>query len=249
MTLVSLVTTVLLMQAAPVHTTHYPRHGGQFFTAAGDTLHLEVIWPSPRVLKLYVYDEEARPLPLERLRQVSGRLIAGGVRSPLVLREREALFEMRLPVVSVTTHLSLELTPSNGASPETFQFAFADYTDESVLKVAHEPTPIPETLDATLEALLDDVRDADGLIERRQSAYVFAPAVRARDHALALERFLPQLGDVRPRAEAAIREVVRVAWLLHIATDEGTPAQVEGALDELSRLIAELVPVFTRAAR
>lgn len=230
---------VLLTQPAPAHTTHYPRHGGLLFPVAGDTLHVEGTWPSQRLFRLYVYDVDSRPLPAERLRAISGQVEAAGVISPLTLREDDGFFEARLPTLKLPAEMALQLTLAGGAN-EGIHFIFPSHSDERALTFALEPTVIPETLPATIAALRADVRDAEALMAQQQSAYVFGPAIRVRDHALALERFLPPPGEARIRVEAHIREAVRVSWQAHLAADEGTVAQVQVALDELRRIVHEL---------
>lgn len=234
---------VTLMIQSATHTTHYPRYGGQLFPVAGDTLHIEGTWPAQRVFRLYVYDVDSRPLPAERLRQISGRVEAGGSTAALVLADGEGFFEARVPTLKLPAEIVLYLALANGAEDGAY-FIFPAHSDDRALTFALEPTVIPETLALTLAALRDDVAGAEALMEQQQSAFVFGPSIRARDHALALERFLPASGEARARAEAQIREAVRVAWLLHIASDEGTVAQVQAALDELRRAVAELALAF-----
>lgn len=233
----------LLTQAAPGHTTHYPRHGGQLFPMAGDTVHVEGTWPSQRVFRLYVYDVDSRPLAEDRLRAITGKVEAGGSTIPLVLRDGEDFFEARLPTLKVPAEIALQLTLAGGAA-EGVYFIFPGYSDDRALTFALESTVIPETLAATMAALRADIRDADALMAQQQSAFVFGPAIRARDHALALERFLPAAGAVRSRAATQIREAVRTAWLVHLAADEGTVADVEAALEELRRVAGDLALVF-----
>lgn len=234
---------LLLMQAAPEHTTHVARHGGQFFTAAGDTVHVEGTWPVPRVFKLYLYDQQSKPLPLERLREIGGRVTANAVTSALVLHD-EGYFEARLPNLrSRAAEIHVDLRLSKGAGAEAFVFRFPALSDEGA-SAPGAATSIPQTLAATLAALRADIAEADRLMQLRESAFVAAPAMRVRDHALSLERFLPPPGDRRARAETGIREIVRIAWLLQGATEQGTLDQTNGALDELELAVDDVAAAF-----
>jgi len=238
-----LLAVAVLVQAPPVHTTHYPRHGGQLFPLAGDTIHIEGTWPAQRVFRLYVYDVDSRPLPNERLRDIRGSAAAAGATSALVLREDEGYFEARLPTLPMPAEIELQLTLPGGASDGVY-FIFPSHSDDRALTFALEPTLIPASLALTVAALQADVRAAADLLAQQQSAYAFGPAIRVRDHALSLERFLPATGESRARAQTQIREAVRIAWVLHVANDKSPLAQVQGAIDELRRAVGELGFVF-----
>lgn len=241
MPLAAAVAVLVLQQAIGVHTTHYPRHGGLFFTAFNDTLHVEGTWPSQRLLRIYVSEADGGAVSRERLKSISGIVEAGGAKSGLRLRD-DGVFEARVPTLKSPAEIQVLLT-ENGETGG-MHFIFASHSDERALSFALEPTVIPATLQRTLAALREDVADAADLMEKQQSAFVFAPAVRARDHGLSLERFLPAEPGARAIAEAAIRETVRIAWLLHITVDEDSEAQVRLAIDELRRAVDELPALF-----
>ena len=232
---------LLLQQAIGVHTTHYPRHGGLFFTAFNDTLHVEGAWPAQRLLRIYVSEPDGRAVSKERLKAISGTVEAGGTKTPLRLRD-DGVFEARVPTLKMPAEILVLLT-ENGETGG-MHFIFTSHSDDRALSFALEPTVIPDTLTRTLAAMRRDVDDATELMEQQQSAFVFAPAVRARDHALSLERFLPADPTARAVADAAIRETVRVAWMLHIAVDEDSATEARLVLDELRRMVGELPAVF-----
>jgi len=233
---------VLLLLQDIVHGTHNARHGGVFFSSRDDTFHVEGVWPRQRTLKVYVTDAADRPLDAARLRAIRGRVLIGNADFPLVLREQDRLFEARIPVLRPPAELIVELRTPGQAEPDGFQFIFGGFSDERALSFSTDPTVIPRTLPGVLDALKRDVRDAERLMADNQSAYVFAPALRARDHALALERHFTTLPPGRrPRAEAAIRAAVRAAWLLHTAGDDGTPPQAQAATAELRAAVDDVV--------
>jgi hypothetical protein len=250
----SAIVAALCVSASPVpppaHSTHNPKHGGQFFPAAGDTLHVEGVWPQQRVFKLYVYDASSRPLSLERMRQVQASVDAAGQTFPMLLMSDGSAFMARVPPLGIPAQLVARVTMASASEPEGFSFNFYGFSDEHGLSFDVEPTIMPKTRRAIVAALRDDARDALSLLARQQSAYVFAPALHGRDHALGLEQFLPQLdAAARPRAQDAIRAVVRAAWLLHIAGDDGNNDQVRAAATQFQAAVADVALMFSGAAR
>ena len=244
------IVTALIAMAAPsqdarFHLPHQPLHGGQFFATALDTLHIEGVWPEQRRFKLYVADEWGRPLPEARLRELGGRIVAGDVSVPLTMSVDAEYLEARLPTLKLPAELSLVLAVP-GRADEGFQFSFHAYSDEqNAVRFPIEPTAIPDSLSGILSALRTDQDEIEAVFLRGQLAFVYAPADRARDHLLALEAYLPDLdAPGRARAEELIRAGVRAAWLLHVASDEGTLAQANAARTGLSTAIADAIAAF-----
>lgn len=232
-------------QDARFHLPHEPLHGGQFFPAAQDTLHVEGVWPEQRRFKLFVADEWGRPLPEARLRQLGGRIVAGEVSAPLTVAADAEYLEARLPTLKMPAELSLVLSVP-GHQDEGFQFSFHAYSDErNAVRFPIEPTVIPDSLSGILAALIADQDEVAAVFARGQLAFVYAPADRARDHVMALEPYLPGLPEAqRAQAGELIRAAVRAAWLLHVASDEGTLAQAHAARTGLNTAIAEVAAAF-----
>jgi hypothetical protein len=243
----ALLALVLLAQQGPEHSTHYPRHGGQFVTDAGDTVHIEAVWPRQGLFRLYLYDQSSQPLPVSRLRAVTGRVMIGHASWKLVLREHDRVFEARIPVLKLPGELDLELKLTGRDAVAGYHFVFPVLSDEHAMTFALEPTVIPATLAGLLDALRKDVRDCERLIDSGQSAYAFGPAVRARDHGLALERYAARLAPhPRAGAESAVRDVVRAAWLVHTVVDNGTIEQTRAALEQLRAAVGDAPAAFGR---
>jgi hypothetical protein len=246
---ITIVTLLIAMASGPqdarFHLPHEPLHGGQFFVAARDTLHIEGVWPEQRRFKLFVADEWGRPLPEARLRELGGRIVVGDVSAPLAVAADAEYLEARLPTLKMPADLSLVLSVP-GREDEGFQFSFHAYSDErNAVRYPIEPTVIPDSLPGILAALKVDGDDIDAVFSRGQLAFVYAPADRARDHVLALEAYLPGLAVAkRAQAEELIRTAVRAAWLLHVASDEGTLAQAHAARTGLSTAVAEVMVPF-----
>lgn len=243
----TLLALLLFAQDPAEHSTHYSKHGGIFFTIADDTVHAEGVWPRQGLFRIYIYDQASQPLPAARLRAISGHLQIGTVSRKLVLREHERMFEARIPILTLPGELQVQLKLPGRAALEGFQFIFPQLSDERAMTFALEPTVIPATLAGLLDALRQDVRDCERLIEGGQSAYAFGPAVRARDHGLALERHAARLApDPRAGAESAVRDVVRAAWLVHTVVDNGTIEQIREALSELRAAVDGAPAAFGR---
>lgn len=246
---ITIVSVLIAMAVAPqdarFHLPHEPLHGGQFFSAAQDTLHVEGVWPEQRRFKLFVADQWGRPLPEARLRELAGRIVVGDVSVPLAVAADAEYLEARLPTLKMPAELSLVLSVP-GREDEGFQFSFHAYSDErNAVSFPIEPTIIPDSLPGILAALRADGDDIDAVFSRGQLAFVYAPADRARDHALALEAHLPGLAVAkRAQAEELIRIAVRAAWLLHVASDEGTLAQANMARTGLSAAMAKVAAAF-----
>jgi len=232
-------------QDARFHLPHEPLYGGQFFSAAQDTLHIEGVWPEQRRFKLFVADEWGRPLNEARLRTLGGRIVVGDVSTPLVVGTEADYLEARLPTLKLPAEISLVLSVP-GRVDEGFQFSFHGYSDErNAIRFPIEPTVIPDSLPGIVAALTAARDEVEAVFSRGQLAYVYAPADRARDLALALESFLADLPAAdRARAGELIRVAVRAAWLLHVASDEGTLAQADAARIGLNATIAEVIAAF-----
>ncbi len=229
----------------PAHSTHNPKHGGLFFSIAGDTLHVEAVWPQQRVFKLYVYDEASQPLALERMRQIEGNLEVRGVKIPLVLRNDGSRFDASVPPMSPPATMTLQIRSKKDGEPEGIGLSFVGFSLEDGPSFDLTPTVIPNTLAGLLKAIESDAKEAENLAARGQSAYMFSPALHGRDHLLALDRYLPSLAaDRKARAESAIRTAVRYAWLLHSAGDDGSDPQAREAVKLFSRALTEVVGIF-----
>src|SRR5262245_3378806 len=86
------------------HGNHNPQHGGQFFMAPDNWTHLEGTLPQDRLVRIYVYDDYTKPLPLEKLAPIRGHVItkvtAGGTTKetsfPLVAARNGQYLEAKL---------------------------------------------------------------------------------------------------------------------------------------------------------
>jgi hypothetical protein len=230
---------------------HSPQHGGMFLPAANDTLHLEAVWPMQRIVRVFVYGEDMRPVAPDRLLSIHGSINVAGQAFPL-RPTTDGFLEARVPTLPLPASMTLDIALGQGLGDERFAITFSGYSVESrPYDFLLPPTPIPGTLAALLTALHDDQRDAQASVDSNGLIFAYAPAVRARDHLLALDGYVPSLAPAaRPRAEAAIRAGVRAAWLLHVAADDGiSPWAVRGSVGVLSEALADVVAAFGGASR
>jgi hypothetical protein len=228
-----------------------PQHGGILVAAAGDTMHVEVAWPLQRVVRVFVYDSAMRPIPPDRLLGLRGRIAVAG--QAYELRPSSAgLLEARIPSLAVPARMTLEMSLTPGGVEEPFSLVFSGYSvEKDTIDFVLPPTPIPGTLAGLLSALRDDKRDAHDTVNGGGLTVAYAPAVRARDHVLALEPYVSALPPAaRPRADAAALAALRAAWLLHVAADNAlTPFEVRAAADLLADALDDVVDAFDGASR
>jgi hypothetical protein len=231
--------------AAQAEHNHTPLHGGVLLPAAHDTLHIEAVWPMQRIVRVFIYDQAMRPMAPDRRLDIRGRIGVGS--ETFALRPSDDGFlEARIPSSPIPAQMTLDIAWTRGPD-ERFNLVFPAYSvDSRAFDFTLPPTPIPDTLSGLLAALRDDARDAHASVDGDGLIFAYAPAVRARDHLLALEAYVPRLAPSRrPRAEAALLAAVRGAWLLHIAADSGiSPWQISGSVGVLTEALDEVVDAF-----
>lgn len=238
-----------LLQTPPPHADHAPRLGGQFAVVADDTLHVEGLWAQQRRFVLVVTGVHGETLMPDRLRSFGARVdVAEGRGTPLTLTS-DGTLEAQIPSLPLPARITVTMTTDSG--DERLPFVFPTYskaTDADMFPLL--PTEIPATLPALLSALASDVADARLLVARGDVLFVYAAAVRARDRGLALEAYVaarPQADQARARS--SVMDVVRTAWLLHIAADSGTTPQARAAVDALHAAVLDATAVFAEGRR
>ncbi len=229
-----------------IHVPHVAVHGGIFADAAGDTLHLEGVWPAQRVFRLYVSDSHGSPLASARMRELRGRVVNGDRDvAPLILSTDATYLEARVEPRQPPTSITIALRASDGAPDERIGLTFARFSVDEVELFAVPPTVIPATLPEIVTLVRIESREARALFDGTSTRGVYVEVSRVRDLALALEPYAArQAPNARTRAETAIRTALRRSWLLHVAADEGLPFQVRLAARMLAEAIDELVAAF-----
>lgn len=105
--------------------------------------------------------------------------------------------------------------------------------------------PIPDRIEDILAQLKTRDSQVGELITKGNFPAVYVPAFQAKDLAIALEARLDTLTPAkRDVAAPAIREVVRLAWLLDAAGDLGNRQELLAAHQSFSSSVAQLVAAY-----
>ena len=132
------------------HGNHNPQHGGQFFMAPDNWHHIEGAYPQSRVFRLYLYDDYARPLPVDQIKQVRGRVVTKETfdatthttkeiaSAPLVASNAGPYLEARVADVGAPTEMSAKVRFKDGTPEYRFDFTFAAVTTD--------PSPAPASI-------------------------------------------------------------------------------------------------------
>jgi Cu+-exporting ATPase len=242
------------------HGDHNPRHGGQFFMAPDQWHHLEGILLPDGVFRLYLYDDFTRPIA------------AGGVRGEIALEdgEREVLLELapadggawleardpRLEKTPIALSARLHFAQPPGES--VFDFRFERAVDPGLAEAPASPAaagaPAPELSDASplppaeiARELRRRMAQIDSTLAAGQLAELHRPALEAKELALALQARSSWRDALAPsdreRGDAAVREIVRQAWLLDLYGDSGRRAPSQASAEALGRAIELLLPL------
>ena len=217
------------------HGNHNPQHGGAFFMAPDNWHHVEGAYPRAGVFRLYLYDDYSRPLSADRLRRAAARVEAPR-EVPLVARSGGFL-EARVPVASLPAQMTAKVRFKPGEPEHRFDFAFTDYTKDT--KDTKDTTDTKEVgasegqtrdVDSTRtprDQLKDLARQIADAIARRAFGEIWVPALQAKDVALAIETATTDRR--RDAVSAAVRELVRAAWMLDTYGDLGNAQQIADA--------------------
>jgi hypothetical protein len=133
------------------HGDHNPRHGGQFFMAADNWHHVEGIHPLPRVFRLYLYDDYARPLSAERMKTVRARVVTRERFDPATRRTTELTFfplrvagggaylEARIDPSTLPAEMTAKVQFGRDAAEHRFDFTFPTLTQAPPVPAAAAP--------------------------------------------------------------------------------------------------------------
>jgi hypothetical protein len=145
---------------ARAHGNHNPQHGGLFFMAPDNWHHLEGTYPRAGVFRLYLYDDYTKPLPRDRVRKTTARLVLKEAFDPAtrIAKEESAVplvpaqngryLEARVGKMSFPAQMTAKIKFQPAAPEHRFDFAFAEYSTEPVMPRttdnAAASTPVPE---------------------------------------------------------------------------------------------------------
>lgn len=253
-------TAAIRVQRAAAHGNHNPQHGGQFFMAQDYWHHVEGVYPSPGVFRLYLYDDYTKPLAADRVRAVRARIVSEETdprtfavketRSvALVPGEGGAYLEAAVDPAAPPATLILQAVFADGGKEQRFDFTFADFSADSA----------PPALDVATRLMMDVPDDPAALVrmlvERREAlteivgrgglSEVWVPALQGKDLALALELHAREFPEARRAAvAAATHDVVQAAFRLDSSGDRGERDAVQRAAEQFARAVTALEATF-----
>ncbi|MGE0361916.1 MAG: heavy metal-binding domain-containing protein [Vicinamibacterales bacterium] len=253
-------TAAIRVHRAAAHGNHNPQHGGQFFMAQDYWHHVEGVYPSPGVFRLYVYDDYTKPLAADQVKAIRARLVKEqtdprtfAVKEvsavPLTPAEDGTYLEATVDAVPPPAELVLQAVFAAGGKEQRFDFAFADFSVDSA----------PPAMDVATRLMMDVPDDPAALVkmlvERRESlreivgrgglSEVWVPALQGKDLALALELHAREFPAARRAAVAsATRDVVQAAFRLDSSGDRGEREAVQRAAEQFAQGVTRLEAAF-----
>lgn len=126
--------------AARAHGNHNPQHGGQFFMAPDSWHHIEGVYLSSGVFRLYLYDDFTRPLALAKVRGVSARVVTKQQFDPATRTTKEITavplvrngryLEARIGTAPLPAQMSAKVKFEPAAPEHLFDFTFDAYSKD-----------------------------------------------------------------------------------------------------------------------
>ncbi len=220
------------------HGDHNPRHGGILFMAPDGVHHLEGALEDG-AFRLYFYDSFTRPVEptpfAARVVEADDR--GAPIGEPVTLAGGADFLEAPFATdpegrSAFTAFVRFPETPETvGVEAEQrFDFIFLSESERAALAEAAGTVRVagglPELrIPGSAEEILREIHDRDrrvqALIEAGRWADLFIPALEAKDLALAYSEKAPE-----PRPWAALKQIVRGAWLLDMYGDLGDRVRV-----------------------
>ena len=254
-------TTAVRVQKSLAHGNHNPQHGGQFFMASDYWHHVEGVYPSPGVFRLYLFDDYTKPLAADKIKGVKARVVTKEETNPTTFVTREVAavaltpsadgpyLEGTIEALPVPAEVIVQATFTAGGKEQRFDFAFPAHSvataTEAMDGAAILALDVPDSASAVLEMLVERRNTVRALVERGGLSELWVPALQAKELALALEyhaREFPQ--KRRDDVEAATREVVLSAFRLDAAGDRGEREDVVKASGTLVQAVTRIESLF-----
>jgi len=249
------------VQKAAAHGNHNPQHGGQFFMAQDYWHHVEGVYPSPGVFRLYLYDDYTKPLAHDKVQAIRARLVTREETNPTTFVTKEvssvpltvaadgAYLEASLDTLPLPANLTMQAVFVPGGKEQRFDFAFAEFSTDTA----------PPAMDVATRLMMDVPDDPPSLVkmlvERREVlreivgrgglSEVWVPALQGKDLALALELHAREFPEARrATVAAATHQVVQAAFRLDSAGDRGERELVQKAAEQFALGVAVLETAF-----
>ncbi len=254
-------TRAVRVQRAAAHGNHNPQHGGQFFMAQDYWHHVEGVYPSPGVFRLYLYDDYTKPLPRAKVEAVKARLVTKEATDPQTFVTKEVASVPLLPAddgsyleaavdsLPLPANITMQAVFAPDGAEQRFDFAFADFSTDSMpaaLDVAARlMMDIPDTPGELVAMLVERRASLDEIVARGGLSEVWVPALQGKELALALEMHAREFPAAR-RAEVAhaSRAIVLSAFRLDSAGDRGERDVVQRAAVEFADAVKVMQTAF-----
>lgn len=254
-------TQAVRVHKAAAHGNHNPQHGGQFFMAQDYWHHVEGVYPSPGVFRLYLYDDYTKPLAADKVKAIKARLVTKEETNPTTFVTKEvasvplavggdgAYLEAAIDTLPLPANLTMQAVFTPDGKEQRFDFAFADFSTDSMpaaLDVASRlMMDIPDTPGALVKMLAERRDTLAEVVSRGGLSEVWVPALQGKELALALELHGRELPEVRRAAvEAASKTIVLAAFRLDSAGDRGEREVVQRAATEFADGVKQMEAVF-----
>jgi Heavy metal binding domain len=254
-------TQAVRVHKAAAHGNHNPQHGGQFFMAQDYWHHVEGVYPSPGVFRLYLYDDYTKPLAADKVKAIKARIVTREETDPKTFVTKEVAsvpltlaadgpyLEAAIGDVPLPANLTMQAVFAPGGKEQRFDFAFAEHSTDSMpaaMDVASRlMMDIPDTPGDLLKMLAERRDSLNEVVGRGGLSEVWVPALQGKELALALELHAREFPDQR-RAEvaAASRTIVLAAFRLDSAGDRGERDVVQKAAADFAQAVAAMETLF-----
>lgn len=238
------------------HGNHYPQHGGLFFMAPDNWHHLEGTYPEEGLFRLHLYDDYSKPLPLDKVKQVTARVVTkNNATYPLKLAPN-GLLEAKLNRLEPPAEITAFVKLKRDGPEHRFDFIFQEFSQDrgAMVLTAGISTAlsieIPDNTTQVLALLTAKSRQIRELIEKGSFGEIYVPAFHAKDLALALDLRAKELPlQKRSGVSAAIERLVRSAWQLDAYGDLGNRDQINEAYTMFARAAEEVESAFSNRAQ
>ncbi len=259
-------TAAVRVQKSLAHGNHNPQHGGQFFMGSDYWHHVEGVYPSPGVFRLYLFDDYTKPLAADKIQDVTARVVTKEAIDPrtFVASEVTAVplrpsaegpyLEAAIEPLPFPAQLIVQATFTKGGKEQRFDFTFNEHTvaaaPETMDGAARLDMEVPDTASGVLGLLVERREAVKALVEKGGLSELWVPALQAKELALALEFHAREFSEKRrDEVEAATRVVVLSAFRLDAAGDRGEREEVVKASGTLVEAVTRLESLFSGGRR
>jgi Heavy metal binding domain len=254
-------TQAVRVQKTLAHGNHNPQHGGQFFMAADNWHHIEGVYPSPGVFRLFLYDDYTKPLSSARVKDVAARVVTKEMTNPqtfvttevasvpLTLSTDGPFLEAAIDALPLPANITIQAVFTRGGKEQRFDFTFAEHsvatTTDAIDGATRLAMDVPPDPPGVLKMLVERRESVKEIVARGGFTEVWVPALQAKELALALEMHAREFPERRrAEVESATKQVVLAAFRLDAAGDRGEREEVQKASAALVTAVNTMESVF-----